>query len=364
MSASSKFSSSSSPRRRRRWGWPVFFALLLAGGGAYAYMERPWEAKPLKVEAEIVKAGPVTQMLAVNGRVAARETVNIRAAVSGQALEVIGEEGSDVKEGDVLLRIDPASAEAVVAQARAALDAGLVQEQQAKAAADRAQALGENATRSTREDADLALAAATKEVARLNASLNEAQTRLAQYTITAPFDGVILDRKVDRGQLVDTQSELFTVADISHLLVETDVDELYSSRIKRGLKALLRPVGDSVARHGTVSFANPTVDPATGGRAIKISFDEPTDLPVGLTVNANIIVSEVDSALAIPRRAIITDGADSHVLVIVNGIATQREVDFSDWPAERVIVTDGLVEGDVVILDPATVTPGAAVEAQ
>src|SRR5690606_913354 len=156
MSASSKSSSSSSPRRRRRWGWPVFFALLLAGGGAYAYMERPWETKPLKVEAEIVKAGPVTQVLAVNGRVAARETVNIRAAVSGQALERMGEEGSDVKGDHVLLRIDPASAEAVVAQARAPRDAGLVQEPRAKAAAGRAQAHGENATRSTREDADLA----------------------------------------------------------------------------------------------------------------------------------------------------------------------------------------------------------------
>ncbi|NMA98396.1 MAG: efflux RND transporter periplasmic adaptor subunit [Phyllobacteriaceae bacterium] len=364
MASPTSSSTSPSPKRRRRWGWAILAGLLIAGGGAYAFLERPWETKPQKVAVETVQAGPITQVLAVNGRVAARQTVKIRSAVSGQALEILAEEGAEVRAGDVLIRIDPASAQAVVDQARAALDSGMVSQQQAQAAADRALALGENATRSTREDAELALVAATKEVARLNAAVEEATSRLAQYTITAPFDGVVLDRAVDQGQLVDTQSELFTIADLSDLLVETDVDELYSSRIKAGLKALLRPVGESVARHGTVDFANPTVDPATGGRAVKIGFDEPADLPVGLTVNANIIVSEVDSALSIPRRSIVTEGSESHLFVVENGLATQRPVEFSDWPAERVIVTEGLAEGDVVVLDPASIAPGTAVAAE
>src|SRR5690606_14086824 len=132
---------------------------------------------------------------------------------------------------------------------------------QARAAAERAQALGENATRSAREDADLSLAAATNEVVRLTAALEEAQSQLEQFTITSPLDGVVLDRAVDQGQLVDPQSNLFTVADLSELLVETDVDELYPSRITEGLEVLLQPVGESVARTGTVVFATPSVDP-------------------------------------------------------------------------------------------------------
>lgn len=75
-------------------------------------------------------------------------------------------------------------------------------------------------------------------------------------------------------------------------------------------------------------------------------------------MNANLIVNEVENALSLPRRAIVTDGGRSHVLVLENGVAVRREIGFSDWPSERVIVTEGLSEGDAVILDPGAVKPG------
>ncbi len=354
---------SSKAKRRGRKGWLIVLVLVV-GGGAYAYLQRPWESRAPLVRVEVVAAGPVTQVLAVNGRVAARNTVNVRSAVSGRALEVLAAEGAEVATGDVLVRIDSGQAKALVDQAKAALDAGIVKERQARAAAERAQALGENATRSAREDAELSLAAATNEVVRLTAALEEARSQLEQFTIISPLDGVVLDRAVDQGQLVDPQSNLFTVADLSELLVETDVDELYSSRITEGLEVLLQPVGESVARTGTVVFATPSVDPTTGGRAIKIGFDEPAELPVGLTVNANIIVSQQDSVLSLPRSAIVTEGHVSHVMVVEDDVVVERQVEFADWPAERVIVTDGVAEGESVVLDPAAVAPGQEVEAE
>ena len=350
------------PLRKRRWSWwLVLLGLALLVGATYAYLERPWETKPTKVALEILSKGQFSQVLAVNGRVVAREAVTVRSAVSAQAIEVLANEGDTVAAGDKLVQLDTTQPKTLVDQARAALDAGIVKRAQAQANADRAIALGENATRSTREDAKLTLSAAANEVARLQAALEQAQSQLAQYTIVAPLSGVVLDRKVDRGQLVDPQSELFTIANLDDLLVETDVDELYSSRIRSGLKALLKPVGDTVPQHGSVIFASPTVDPATGGRAIKIAFDEAVDLPVGLTINANVIVSETDAALTVPRGAIVTEGTDSHVLVLDNGLAVARPIKFSDWPAERVIVTEGLTAGEVVILDPTAIKAGQSV---
>jgi membrane fusion protein (multidrug efflux system) len=345
-------------RRRRFPWWQALLVLLLLGGGAYAYFERPWETKPTQVPVETVSSGPYTQVLAVNGRVVAREEVAVRAAVSAQALDVLADEGDTVEAGAVLVRLDTTQAQAMVDQARAALDAGLVRQTQAQANADRAEALGENATRSTREDAALELTGATTEVTRLQAALDQARSQLAQYTILAPLSGVVLYRQLDRGQLVDPQSELFTIANLSDLLVETDVDELYSAKIRTGLRALLRPVGDTLARDGSVVFAAPTVDPATGGRAIRIAFDEAADLPVGLTVNANIIVSEVEEALSVPRSAIVSEGTTSHVFVLEGGVVVAREIVFSDWPAERVVVTEGLSDGDAVLIDPGSVAVG------
>lgn len=352
-------------KRRRGWrSWGAGLAVLAICGVGYAAWQRPWEQRSRAVAVEIVAAGPTVQALAVNGRIAARQSVDVRAAVSAQALEVRAEEGQVVAAGDVLVRLDDTGARSLVDQAQAALDAGLVQEEQARASADRAIALGDNAARSTRDDAELALKAASNEVARLRAALAQSMAQLDQYVITAPLSGVVLSRGVEQGQLVDPQSNLFTVADLTDPVVETDVDELYSARMQVGLEALLQPAGESVARAGHVSFASPRVDAATGGRAIKIAFDAPTDLPVGLTVNANIVVSRTDAALTLPRRAIITDGTDSHVLAIVGGKAETRPISFVDWPADRVIVSSGVVAGDVVILDPGVIKPGQAVRAE
>ena len=351
------------PRRKRKLGWWLVLLVIIGAAGAYAGLTRPWEPKPTVVPVEVVAPGPISQVLAVNGRIAARQSVTVRAAVSGQALEVAADVGDSLAAGTLLVKIDAALVEAQVEQARAALDAQQAKQRQAEATAERTQALGENTTRSSREDADLALAASVNETARLQAALDQAQRQLAQYTINAPMAGTVLSRGVEPGQLVDPQAELFVIADTADLVVETDVDELYSSRVSTGLAALLKPVGATIAQRGTVVFAAPTVDPATGGRAVKIAFDEPVALPVGQTVNANVIVDEVADALSIPRGAIVTDGADSHVLVIENGLVAARPIRFSDWPAERVIVTEGLVAGDVVILEPASVAVGDLVEA-
>lgn len=351
------------PRRERKLGWWLVLLALVVAAGAYAGVARPWEPKPTLVPTEIVAPGPISQVLAVNGRVAARQSVTVRAAVSGQALEVAAGVGDSVAPGALLVQIDAGLVEAQVGQARAALDAQQAKQRQAEATAERTQALGENTTRSSREDADLAVAAAVNETARLQAALDQARQQVEQYRITAPMAGTVLSRGVEPGQLVDPQTELFVIADTADLVVETDVDELYSSRVRTGLAALLKPVGATIAQHGTVVFAAPTVDSATGGRAIKIAFDEPVALPVGQTVNANVIVDEVADALSIPRGAIVTDGADSHVFVIEGGVVAARAIRFSDWPADRVIVTEGLVAGDVVILDPAAVAVGDLVEA-
>lgn len=350
----------SSKRRGRLLLWTVLL-VLVAGAAAYLYVARPWESRPVAVATETVAPQTVTEVLAVNGRIAPRLSVDVRSAVSAQAIEVLADEGERVTEGQVMLRLDVSQPQALVAQAQAALDAGLVRQRQAQAAFDRATALGENVSRSAREDAELALASATNEVERLRGVLDQNQGQLALYTIHAPLTGVVITRDVDEGQLVDTQTELFSIADLTTLVVETDVDELYSARIRTGLLAVLKPAGDSQSRSGSVSFAAPRVDPATGGRAIRIAFDEPVSLPVGLTVNANILVGEYPNSISVPRGAIITGGNQSQVMVVEDGIATLRDIVYSDWPAERVLVTSGLGEGDKVILDPAALTPGQAV---
>lgn len=347
-------------RQGKRLG---LITLLVAVAVVYAATKRPWEEHRTAVASETLAPATVTQVLALNGRVAALKSVTIRSAVSAQAKAVHADEGERVEAGSVILTLDTALAEAEVSQALAALEAQEARQRQAQGVLARARALGSIGPRGDLDDAVLALEASKKDSARLKAALDQAEERLAQHTIRAPITGVVLSRSVDEGQMVDPQTELFSIADMGTLVVETDIDELYSARIREGLKALMKPIGASETRSGRVVFAAPNVDSTTGGREIKIAFDEDVELPVGLTVNINVIVSETEGALSVPRSAILIEGNRRYVAVIANGLAERREIRFDDWPSERVLVTGGLKPGDVVILDPAAVKPGDKVSA-
>lgn len=355
--------STAQPGKRRLNGWLIAAVLIVVLLAGYAAIVRPWEVKPAVVKMEAVAKGPVSQVLAVNGRVAARRSVVLRSTVQARLVSVSADIGDAVVAGQLIAQLDDSAPKAFVEQAAAALEAGKVRRDQARASLERTQALADNVTRATLNNAQAEFDAADQEVSRLQALLSQARTQLDQYVFRAPFDGVILSRAAEEGQIVDAQSELFTLADIGELLVETDVDELYSSQIRTGLKALLKPAGGTVSQAGKVSFAAPTVDPQTGGRAVKISFDVPVSLPIGLTVNANIIVAENPDAISIPRSAVQTAGTRSFVLVEEAGVAQERDVMMVDWPAERLEITEGLAVGDRVILEPEKVKVGRAVTA-
>ena len=99
------------------------------------------------------------------------------------------------------------------------------------------------------------------------------------------------------------------------------------------------------------------VDAATGGLAVELSLDAVVRAPVGLTVSTNIVVDERSAAITAPRAAI--DG--EAVFVVIDGVATRRPVAVIDWPAARLIVTEGLEPGDALITDAAGLADGQAV---
>lgn len=334
----------------RRWGLWIGVAAA-AGGGGWLFYAQPWTAGVASVEVEVVAPGPVTRVLAVNGRIAALHSVTIKSTVAGTLTAPMAQEGEPVQQGDVLARLDDTSQQAVVRQALAALDQGIVAQSQARSTLDRAEALSGNISRVTLEDARSAKERADQEVGRLRALVDQAQFQLARFSILAPISGTVLTRGVEPGQVVDLTTPLFTVADLRELVVETDVDESYAGQIEPGMPAVLRLTGDTEAQDGSVSFVAPVVDADTGGLAVKIAFAEPQTAPVGLTVTANIIVERREAAISAPRAAIATSGTQSSVFVVVDDKAKRVPVNVIDWPADRLIVNDGLAAGDILITD-------------
>jgi len=349
--------SSAAPGRVRRRVWPWGVALGLALAGAAALYLQPWSNTPVAVVVETVELAPVARVLAVNGRIAALHSVDIRALVGGTLRDLPLAEGDSVQHGDILARIDAATQQAILRQAVAGLDAALVAEARARDALDRAVALGQNIARTERDAADRALLTAAQEVARATAQVDQAQVQLDNHTLHAPMAGTVLALNVEPGQTIDPATVLMTLADLDQLIVETDVDEAYATQISAGQPAVLQLAGEAETRPGRVSFVSQRVDAGTGGLAVELSFDAPLRAPVGLTVSTNIVVDERSAAITAPRAAI--DG--EAVFVVTDGIATRRPVSVIDWPAARLIVTEGLEPGDVLITDAAGLADGQAV---
>lgn len=341
---------------RRLWLWGAAGLLGLALAGFV--WSQFWMARPTAVTVEIAALAPVTRVLAVNGRIAAVRSVDVRSVVSGSLVGLLVAEGDVVEENQILAQVDAAAQNATVRQAMAALDAALVAQQQATEIYERAIALSSNIPRSELEANAHAVQSATQEVARLTAALDQAQIVLEDYTIRAPVAGTVLELDAEEGQIVGPTSRLLTLADLSKILVEADVDEAYATQIIVGQPAVLQLAGNTGTHQGHVSFVSNRVDEATGGLAIKISFDAPVAAPVGLTVTTNIIVDQRDAALTVPRTALVNGDA---VFVVADGVAQLHPVTVLEWPAARLIATAGLDEGNAVIVDATGISDGQPV---
>ena len=349
------------PKAKSRWWmWAVGGHLVVGLAGLF-YLQ-PWMTPVPVVIVETVAFGPVTRVLAVNGRIAGVRSVDVRPLVTGTLVEVRIAEGDTVTRNQTLMQLDTAAQQAVVRQAVAGLDAALVAQDDAVATLARTRTLGANVPRVVLETAVRAEQAAAQEVARMTALLDQAQIQLEKFTIRAPIAGTVLALNVDPGQSVDPATVLLSIADLGTLVVETDVDESYATQIRTGQPTALQLSGEGKMRAGHVSFVSQRVDEDTGGLVVKLTPDAAMSAPIGLTVTANIMVDERAAAITVPRAAIVTDPTGDAVLVVTDGLAQRRAVKVIDWPAARLIVTDGLAAGDVVIADATGLTDGQAVK--
>lgn len=349
----------------------TFIALRMGGGG--------------KIEVEsgvVVSAYPSQSLTSLNAT--ARVTAQRKAAVSTKAtgrLEFLGvQEGSVVKAGDVLARIENKDVSATLDQAQASLRAS-------KANVEQGMAELRDAESNLRRSDDLAsknfISSATLDTAKARfdkaraavASLNgaigvaEANVRAAsvsveQTLIRAPFDGVVLTKNANVGDIitpfssaVDSKGAVVNMADMDTLEVEADVSETAISKISVGQSVEIQlDAFPDVRLLGTVSRTVPTVDRSKATLLVKISFTE-RDKRVLPDMSAKVsfltrplTAEERKPVTAVQSTAIIKrDGKDA-VFLIDNNIAKLALVNVAGKVGELIQVS-GIKPGDKVVLN-------------
>jgi HlyD family secretion protein len=356
-------SDSAGSSARKGWKWLLVASglglLVLIFGAALIGLRGAAPAIPVEILAE----GPVTRILAVSGRIETDAQANVVATAAGKVIEISVEEGDRVTAGQVVAQIDPARQTAAVRQAEAGLASAMVARDEAEDVFRRAMALGQNVSPVTLSEAERRVAASVAEVERQQAIVDQSRLVLEDYTLRAPIAGTVLSSAVEPGQTVAQGTSLMEIADLGRAYVATNVDEAYAAHLRVGMDADVTLAGDTRVVSGHVTFIGAEVDTVTGSLTARIGLDAAADRPLGLTAVVNIIVDRVDRALTVPRTALVRAGSSPSVFLIRDGQVAEVPITFDDWPAERVRVKGGLTAGDVLILDPAQLSPSQPVTA-
>lgn len=338
------------------------------GGGAGGGGKGP------QVEVGVVVATPgdVGLLVELPGRTEASRISQVRARAAGIMLQRLFKEGSDVKAGQPLFKIDPSPYEATLRSAEASLARAEANVVQTKALAERYKPLVEANAVSKQEYANAVASWKQSEadVGVARASLTTARINLGYATVTAPISGRIGRALVTEGALVGQgeATELAVIQQINPMYVNFTQSASDVLRLRRALEAGLfkRASGGEAAsvkivledgteypQEGKLLFSDLTVDQTTGQITLRAEVPNANgNLLPGLYVRVRLEQAQVSNAITVPQQAVTrTQQGDTLMVVGEDGKVTPRTVKISAGQDNRWVVLDGLKAGEKVMVD-------------
>lgn len=302
--------------------------------------------------------GPAVQAVYATGTVEAGITVRLAPQTAGRIIELLADEGKDVKAGDVLARLDDRDMRAASAELEARFKYAEQQYQRVEELSKRGWV--------TRDKVDQARA--ERDAARHAAQRLTQQTSF--LTLTAPTDGQIIRRDGEVGDYIPLNQPIFYMAKAgAPPRITADVDEEDIPLVRAGQKVLIR--ADAFPEQvfeGDVAEITPKGDPVARSYRVRISLPENTPLRIGMTAETNIVTRENPNALVIPINALPSGDMAaqnrspvSSVWVVRQDRAEKQAVRLGIRGREKVEITEGLTESDEVITAPQKLEPGRAV---
>ncbi|MCO6187746.1 efflux RND transporter periplasmic adaptor subunit [Rhizobium sp. L1K21] len=350
----------------------AFLSILIAAATlpAGAVAQEAAKAPPQPVTVVTMKAQSVTITSSLPGRVVASGVAEVRPQVNGIITKRLFEEGSRVKAGDVLYQIDPATYEAQVVAAKAAVLEAQVNLDSANRELDRVQSLLKSnvASQQTVDNAVAKRDSANAALEVAKAQLLTANIDLERTTIRAQISGAI-------GRSLTTQGALVISGQTSPLAVIRKLDPVYVDAAqsaadlirwkRKGIEGLVATKDDTKVKltladrtvyeqTGELTAAEPNVDEQTGIITLRLEFPNPKELLLpGMYVQVEMPQGVIDDAILVPQEGVSRDRRGNPTALIANAdnVVEERTLTVlgdrgSDW-----IVTDGLETGDRVIVE-------------
>lgn len=350
----------------------VLTTLLLAGCGEEKGAPAAGPANAVEVGVVTIQPRRVVYTTELAGRAFPFQISEVRPQVSGIIQKRLFEEGSDVKAGDVLYQIDPATCQANLDSARANLAKAEANVTPTRLKRDRFRDLANISavSRQEYEDADAAFKQAQAEVGVNRAAVENARIRLDYTRVTSPISGRIGRSSVTPGALVteNQSAPLATVQQLDPMYVDVTRSAAEVLRLKRSLESgrlqrtddehaavrLLLEDGSPYPEQGTLQFTDVSVDQSTGAVTLRAIFPNPRqDLLPGMYVRAILAEGLDEQAILLPQRALVRDSRGNPTAWVVTPQNTVeiRKINVSRTYRDAWVVTEGLKPGEKVIVE-------------
>lgn len=308
---------------------------------------------PPLVSVTVVEAVELADVVTFSGAIAARDEAAISAEGEGGRVSALNAEvGDRVKAGQVLARLDTSLVAPQVASLEASLQESKANAAVAEADYRRAQAVASTGALSAQEieRRGAAAIAAGAKVKVVSAQLAEAQARLRRTDVRAPFDGIVLTRSAEVGQLAGPGgAPLFRLGRAGGIEMRGNVAERDLPRLAPGQPARVRVTGIEQAFEGKVRLIGAVIDPQTRLGSVRIDLPANRDLRPGAFARGEISVGSGRRPL-LPQTAVMSDTTGNYVFVVdASSKVERRDVRVEGSRAEGVVIGSGLQGGEKVV---------------
>ncbi|WP_342050575.1 MULTISPECIES: efflux RND transporter periplasmic adaptor subunit [unclassified Cupriavidus] len=358
------------PHKHARARIAIAAILLVCVGGYVAtrvFAPKPGKppTPPVGVTTARAQAQDVDIGLVGVGTVQAMQTVTVKPRIDGQLESVGFVEGQDVKQGQVLARIDPRTFQAQLQQAQATRARDAANLANAKLDLTRFQGLiTENATTQQTLDTQRATVAQLEAAVRNDdAQIALARVQLDFTTITAPLAGRVGARLVDPGNIVHATDTTGLVVirqidpiDVVFTLPEEAVsrihDATHDDTTTLAVDANERESGKRLGE-GKLILVNNTIDTTSGTIQLKARFPNPTHaLWPGQYVDARLVLGQRTQAITVPSSAIQRNDAGTYVYAVqADDTVAMKPVDVAELQGDRAVIARGIAAGDRVVAE-------------
>ncbi len=305
-----------------------------SGGNKGKSVERP----SLNVNGVVVSTASFNNDLGITGAIEANESVSLQSEVSGLVTRIFFTEGTNVKKGTLLVKINDQDIQAQLQQVLSKVKLSSSNENRAK------QLLEKGAI--SQEEYDTSLA----DLLSLKAETQLIRAQLAKTSIYAPFSGKIGLRSISSGEYITPSKVIANLMSINPIKISFSVPEKYAGQIKLNSTISFRTSSSTKLYSGKVFAIEPGINTQTRTLQIKAIAPNPNmELLPGAFAKIELSLNTLENAILIPNEAIIPVLKGKTVYISKNGKAQQVPVEASTRTAENIVITSGLNIGDTVL---------------